>query len=349
MHVIGRERGDGPTGWLGYYRARDGSRGEAVGIDLDGPHAAAVVGKRGSGKSYTLGVLAEAAARTEALAPVVADPMGVFPTLADTTDTGTDAVPAIVVDPLVRADALDPASWCRVLDLDPTEPVGTVVWQSAATATTLPEMRAAVAESDASAAARRGARNHLQLAASWGVFDPDATTTATLDAAAVTVLDLSGLSRAPMNAVLAAVARALYDARVRGDADRLPWLLVDEANAFFDSVAGPALRTLLTRGRQPGVSLVAATQRPAALPDVVFSQSDLVFAHRLTDSTDRDALAAARPSYATETFAARMPTRPGAVLVVDDATESVHAVQVRERATPHGGASPRASDIETVE
>lgn len=35
---------------------------------------------------------------------------------------------------------------------------------------------------------------------------------------------------------------------------------------------------------------------------------------------------------------------PIGVASVDDATESVHGVQIRERETPHGGADPRASD-----
>jgi len=75
-------------------------------------------------------------------------------------------------------------------------------------------------------------------------------------------------------------------------------------------------------------------------------QADLLVAHRLTNRADREALAASRPAYMDGTFAERMPTEPGAALVVDDATESVHALAVRERQTPHGGASPRASELE---
>src|SRR6056297_422548 len=76
MDVLG---GDGrPHGTLGHYLATDGSVGERVGVDLSGPHAGVVVGKRGSGKSYTLGVLAEALADASGVAPVVVDPMGAF-------------------------------------------------------------------------------------------------------------------------------------------------------------------------------------------------------------------------------------------------------------------------------
>ncbi|WP_394348313.1 ATP-binding protein, partial [Halorubrum sp. SD626R] len=140
-----------------------------------------------------------------------------------------------------------------------------------------------------------------------------------------------------------AVARGLYDARVAGRLDRLPWLLVDEAHAFFGGVAEPALRTLLTRGRAPGVSLVCATQRPGALPSVAVSQSDLLVAHRLTAEDDVSRLAEAEATYLGGSLASRLPTGTGEALVVDDATETVHTVRVRERRTPHGGGSPRAS------
>ncbi|UPV76223.1 ATPase [Halorussus limi] len=341
------------SGRLGAYRARDGSRGAAVRIDLDGPHAGLVVGKRGYGKSYTLGVLAEELARAEGVAPVVADPMGIFSSLAD---FGTE----VVADPAVAADALAPRAWCDLLGLEPAAPEGALVWQAAAARSSVDGMRTFVADADTKAdrATRRAADNHLALAESWGVFAPDGLTPSDLiEPAAGTVLDLSGLDSAPANAVLRAVAGGLYDHCVRGRPTRLPWLLVDEAHAFFASEAGKsptgsatasrnvaasALRTVLTRGRQPGLSFVGATQRPSALPAVAVSQADLLLAHRLTSRADLDALAAARPTY-LGSFEERLPADPGEVLLVDDATESVHAVRIRERETAHGGGSPSAT------
>jgi hypothetical protein len=40
-----------------------------------------------------------------------------------------------------------------------------------------------------------------------------------------------------------------------------------------------------------------------------------------------------------------MPTGPGEALVIDDTAEAVRTVAVRERDTPHGGDSPRASAV----
>jgi DNA helicase HerA-like ATPase len=350
MHVLGRsetgteseEGSNRPTGPLGTYRARDGSAGAAVGVDLDRPHAGLVVGKRGSGKSYTLGVLAEAAARGTGVAPVVVDPMGVFSGLV----RGDAGVPATVVtDPEIRADVLPAAAWPSLLGLEATEAAGTLVWEAANTTTSLDEMQSYVAGAAVDPTTRRAARNHLRLAESWGVFGGEGLTHRTLSGTEATVLDLSGTQPAAMNAVCAAVARGLYDARVDESIDRLPWLLVDEAHAFFDGVASDALRTLLTRGRVPGVSLVVATQRPGALPEVAVSQADLLVAHRLTAESDVSALAAAQPTYLGESLANRLPTETGDALVVDDATESVHAVSIRERDTPHGGSSARAGDV----
>jgi len=347
---------DAPTGRIGHHRARDGSHGTPVAIDLDRPHAGVVVGKRGYGKSYTLGVLAEEAARARGTAPVVVDPMGVFGGLA--VDADGESIPAAVVaTPTIRADAIPPDRWPQLVGSDPDRPVGALVWHAASAADTLSEMRSLVADSDADADVRRAAGNRLRRADAWGVFAPDGLDAATLGGPEATILDCAGLDDAPANALVAGVAAALYDARVGGGSPhsatvsdrpsirRLPWLFVDEAHVFFDGIAEGALRTLLTRGRAPGVSLVAATQRPSSLPAVAVSQSDLRIVHRLTAGPDLRALATADPAYIDEGVAEAMPTAPGEALILDDTAEAIRTVTVRERDTPHGGASPRASAV----
>jgi len=339
--VIGRESGteELPAGELGTYRAVDGSEGTSLYLDFDGPHAVLVVGKRGYGKSYTLGVIAESLAATPGIAPVVLDPMGAFRTLAD--GAGDRSVPARVIDqPAVTADSLDPRSWCSMLGLDPESGAGGLLWRSAREGATLGEMRAVIEDADASPTATRSALNHVELARSWDVFGPKGVSAGTLGAGEVTVLDLSGLDEGPMNAVCRGVCDALYRGRVEGDLRRLPWLLVDEAHAFFDGVAGDALARVLTRGRAPGVSLVAATQRPSAVPEVAISQSDVLVSHRLTACDDIEALRAAQPTYLNGPLEERLPGEPGEVVIVDDATETVHSAWIRERKTPHGGGSP---------
>lgn len=334
--VLGRTGAidSGPVAALGRYRASDGSDGAPVALDADAPHAGLVVGKRGSGKSHTLGVLAEELCRTAGVSPVVVDPMGAFGGLAD-------RIP--VLEPRVRAGTLPASAWPGALGLDPESGAGALVWRAAADADTLEGIRDRVADASADRAARRAARNHLDLAASWGVFDPAGLDSSDLRGGAV--LDCAGLSRPALNAAVRALAAGCYERAVdRGsDSGPLPWWLVDEAHAL-DGVAAPALRRLLTRGRAPGVSVVLATQRPSALPEVAVSQADLLVVHRLTARADLEALAAARPTYLADPLAASLPAEPGTALVLDDATERAHAVRIRERETPHGGASPRATD-----
>ncbi|AEH37563.1 ATP-binding protein [Halopiger xanaduensis] len=344
--VIGRGS-DAETvqaGRVGTYRALDGSDGADLYVDLDGPHAMLVVGKRGYGKSYTLGVVAEELARASGVAPVIVDPMGVFETLADGS-TGEPVPVEVVTEPTVAVDALDPRSWCALLGLSPESGAGSLVWRAAQESATLEEMRDHVAATDAPGADKRAATNHIALAESWGAFDPDGLDAAELAGSAVTVVDVSGLEAAPMNAVCRAVAEALYRARVTGTIDRLPWLLLDEAHAFFAGVAADALHRILTRGRAPGVSLVLATQQPSSLSETAVSQSDVLVAHRLTAEADLAALEAAQPTYVHESLADRLPTDPGSVVVIDDATETIHAARIRRRDTPHGGGSPSAREV----
>jgi|AntRauTorcE11898_2_1112593.scaffolds.fasta_scaffold01966_3 DNA helicase HerA-like ATPase len=354
MHVVGRETDadpeQRPTGQLGRYLARDGSVGAPVGVDLDRPHAGLVVGKRGAGKSHTLGVIAEAAARARGVAPVVVDPMDAFAGLAAESDSDAAPVPAHVVDdPTIRADAVPPSKWPELVGLDPTSGPGALVWKAATTASTLAGMRRELegggTDIDTALTHRHAARNHLQRVREWNVFGPEGLTAPDLFGPDVTVLSLAGVADAPTSAVVGAVARQLYDARIGDDPPpRLPWLFVDEAHVAVDGVAGAPLRTLLTRGRAPGVSVLLATQRPSALPAVATSQADLLVAHRLTSEADIEALAAASPTYLSGTLRERLPTGRGEALLVDDATESTHTVRIRERQTPHGGETPRASE-----
>jgi hypothetical protein len=205
-------------------------------------------------------------------------------------------------------------------------------------------MRSWVADCEASPAARRGATNHLALAASWGCFRSDAPSArALLDGGAV--LEATGYRGRALQAVVAGVASGLYDVTAGDRATPLPWLLVDEAHACANGAAREAVDTLYTRGRAPGASVVLATQRPSALPETAVSQSDLVVAHRLTSERDVSALASFQPTYLVGSLADRLPRGTGDALVVDDATESVCTVRVRERCTEHGGESASATGV----
>ncbi len=342
--LIGRTTDAGPTACLGQYRARDGSAGAPLALDVDGPHVLLVVGKRGYGKSYTLGVLAEELATTAGIAPVILDPMGVFETL-ETPSSDASGVPVHVCRrPQIDPNSLDPRAWCQMLSLAPEGGAGGLLWQAASDCNSIGGMRAHIDRRDAPCSERRAALNHLSLAESWEVFDTEGLGIQHLSTSEATVIDLSGLSEPAMNAVVHAVARLLYQARIAQEMTRLPWLILDEAHIFFEGIGAPALETILTRGRAPGVSLVTATQRPSALPSVALSQADILCSHRLTAQPDIDALERIQPTYLAGDIATVLPQRPGDVVLVDDATESVHPATIRTRKTVHGGDSPKVSD-----
>jgi len=139
-----------------------------------------------------MGVIAENLARSRGVAPVLVDPMGAFDTLAESADG--EAVPASVVgEPTVTAARLlDPRSWCELLGLSPERGAGSLLWRAAQNESTIEDMLAHVASTDASRVAVRAATNHLRLADSWGVFDPDGLDATALGGPEISVVDISG-------------------------------------------------------------------------------------------------------------------------------------------------------------
>ena len=127
---------------------------------------------------------------------------------------------------------------------------------------------------------------------------------------------------------------------------RLPlvWLFIDEAHEFLPNdqktVCTDALITILREGRQPGISLVLASQQPGKIHTDVLTQSDIVLSHQITAKIDTDALQALTQSYMREGLDKQLnllPKEPGAAIVLDDKNERVYAIRVRPRMTWHGG------------
>ena len=72
------------------------------------------------------------------------------------------------------------------------------------------------------------------------------------------------------------------------------WLVIDEAHEFLpregETASSKPLIIILREGRQPGISLILATQQPGKIHTDVMTQSDIVLAHRVTSKPDVDAL-----------------------------------------------------------
>lgn len=129
----------------------------------------------------------------------------------------------------------------------------------------------------------------------------------------------------------------------------LVWIFIDEAHEFMPlhgkTVATDALIQLLREGRQPGISLVLATQQPGEIHRDVMTQSDIVIAHRVTSKPDVEALNYIMQSYVLENIKQQMddlPSLKGSAILLDDNSERIYPMRIRPRFTWHGGEAPTA-------
>ncbi|MCA9485401.1 MAG: ATP-binding protein, partial [Nanoarchaeota archaeon] len=132
------------------------------------------------------------------------------------------------------------------------------------------------------------------------------------------------------------------------------WIFIDEAHEFLPRVgktpATDALVQLLREGRQPGISLVLATQQPGQIHKDVMTQSDIVLAHRLTAKPDIDALNQIMQTYLLKNIQQQiddLPPLKGSAIILDDNSERIYPIRVRPRFTWHGGEAPTAIKAET--
>jgi len=219
--------------------------------------------------------------------------------------------------------------------------------------------------------------NRIENAKTWGIFSKKGTQIKNLlKGGIVTIMDLSPYVAMPggwdvKSLVLGIIAKKIFVERmlvrkreelydiinktqvVREEEVKedlpMPWLIVDEAHEFLprDEIvpSSQALITILREGRQPGVSLILATQQPARIHTDAITQSDLVLAHRLTASFDLEALDKIFLSYnskGSRTLFNSMPRTKGCAIIMDDKNERLHTMQVKPRFSWHGGEDPNA-------
>jgi len=175
------------------------------------------------------------------------------------------------------------------------------------------------------------------------------------DSKSVNIIDLSTLDPGAYgrrNLIVDVLARDIFTRRTiarrkegLGLIGELPrvWLLMDEAHQFAPAgkttLAKESLVRWVKEGRQPGLSLVAASQQPSALDGDVISQCDVIIAQKLTNHEDIQAINALSQDYMSgelKTYIRKLDRRGEAVLV-DDEQEKVMMVQIRPRKSYHGG------------
>ena len=407
QYILGR-RDDNEEGVLniGRYLALDRSSGSHVAIDALKPHAILICGKRGYGKSYTMGTLIEEMALLpqeikKNIATLVIDTMGIFWTLARGNEPqkellkewgsepkGFDVnvfVPAGHVDEYTKrhidvipfsvpVDHLQGYDWCDLFNIEETSPLGVLLvrtiedMREAENEFSLGDVVSRINEDERSdEITKMAAENYFRTAASWGIFEKNASGFSELiKSGSTAILDMSSIeNNIVRSAVVAIISRDIYAKRLQerrtyermsmGDGEvvqEMPmvWMFIDEAHLFVPSEGKTLASEVLInewvrQGRQPGLSIIFATQRPAALHPDIISQSDLVMCHRLTAKDDIEALEAMRPTYMRENIGdsiKKMGAERGIAFVVDDTSESTHLVKVRPRYSWHGGNEPNA-------
>ena len=129
----------------------------------------------------------------------------------------------------------------------------------------------------------------------------------------------------------------------------MPWILIDEAHNFIPSEgSSPSMETIskiAKEGRQPGISLVLATQRPEKLHQDVLAQTDLLLSHRLTAKNDIESLKSIMQTYLLfdiNKYINELPKLKGSGIILDDSSERIYKMRIRPRQSWHAGASPVA-------
>lgn len=370
-------------------------------LDATGSRAVLVCGKRGSGKSYTLGVVIEELISVGAqdVIPIIIDPMGIYHTMVLRNDKQSSelyqwgltaqgfnvrllvpGIPEELYDPDIlielqrrgvevvplrlNASDLSPDGWCDLFDANINEPMGIALFRAVQNLgenrnffTVGALIKAVQNDKRAKDTSKEALLNRLEAAENWHLFSEDEYLP--MDnifmPGMVNIVDVSRLESGAYgrrNLIVSVIARNLFrarsDARLReefGLAGKLPrvWMALDEAHQFIPdstrSLAKPQLIRWAKEGRQPGLSLVVATQQPSAIDTEVLSQCDIILSHKLTSRDDVMALNRLSQDYMGGELRAIIGElkRTGQAVLVDDEQESVSMLQIRPRQSQHGG------------
>lgn len=385
-------------------------------MDVARSHVILVAGKRGSGKSYSLGVIAEELSSLPKeisgnIASLIFDTMGIYWTMKyenrkdkelleewglkpkklpikifvpfghfqDYLEKGVPAENKFALD----VTELNAEDWIMLFGLKFVNPISVLIQR------TLSELKEKNnffikdiknlinKDKETSEKIKNPAMALFDAANTWGVFatkEQEPTSVEDLiNAGKTTVLDLSvynSVGAFNIRAlVISLLSRKIFNQRmsarkqeetksIRKGLDYLAeekkehplvWIFIDEAHEFLPlnekTLATDALIQLLREGRQPGISLVLATQQPGQIHRDVMTQSDIVISHRVTSRPDLEALNYIMQSYVLESIRKYMddlPSLKGSAIILDDNSERIYPIRIRPRFTWHGGEAPTA-------
>lgn len=389
-------------------------------LDVARSHVVLVAGKRGSGKSYTLGVIAEELSNLPAeekknIAGLIFDTMGIFWTMKFPNDKESELLaewgmkpkktPVRIFIPYgfyqqyldrqipideqfaINPSELEAEDWILTFNLNITEPTSVLIERTITRMKDQKEnfdiqaiIQELVKDKTSTLDAKNSSIGLFEAAESWKVFSSTQATPISklIKAGQTTILDLSMYSSVGSFNVRALVigilSRKLFQERmlarkteeiqaVQHGVDYLSfkqeremplaWLFIDEIHEFIPdqgkTPATDALIQLLREGRQPGISIVMATQQPGALARDAITQSDVVISHRVTAMQDIKALNEMMQSYLLESikrYMDELPNLKGSAIILDDNSERIYPCRIRPKFTWHGGEAPTAIKIE---
>jgi hypothetical protein len=197
----------------------------------------------------------------------------------------------------------------------------------------------------------------------WGIFG-EKKMPEILEPGKCSVIDVSLTPQSVRALMIAIVSRKIFAERtkarrleemnlIEGESIRkipMCWLMIDEAHNFIpndsSTAASESLMRIVKEGRQPGISLVLASQQPYKLHSDALSQCDLIISHRLTSKGDIDSLQAIMQTYVLAKimkYIDELPRIMGVAIILDDNSERLYKVRIRPRQSWHAGGSPTAA------
>ncbi|MBI4147322.1 DUF87 domain-containing protein [Candidatus Woesearchaeota archaeon] len=371
-----------------------------------------------SGKSYTMGMVAEGLADLpleikQNLSIVLLDTMGIYWTMKYPNYQDAELLRDWKIDSRgldvkiytpagfyyqyknegiptdfpfsIRPLDVGPHDWCTAFNLDPNSAEGVLITKTVQDLFRKEEsydldhlIELIKKDTESDKVVKSVVVNQFEKAKGWEIFSKEGTPLKDIIAPGqVTVLDVSPYATMASGweikaLVTGLICRNLFNQRMLArkteefksvDAamhyftkdveekmeEPLVWIALDEAHELLPkdgkTAATEALITILREGRQPGISLILASQQPGKIHTDVMTQSDIVIAHRLTARLDVEALSQLTQSYMREGLEQEidhLPRVKGAAVIFDDANERIFPVQLRPRFTWHGGGSPTA-------
>jgi DNA helicase HerA-like ATPase len=266
---------------------------------------------------------------------------------------------------LLNPSDMSPDGWCDLFDLNINKPMGIALYRAVRELNDehvdgrfyLDDVVKKVKmDGDAGERTREALLNRLEMANDWGIFaDSYQDIFRTVDEDRINILDVSVIEPGKYglrNLVVQVLGKELF--RRRQAARRreelqlgvdIPkvWLFIDEAHNFVPTGKSSLAKDMIIRwvkeGRQPGLSMVVATQQPSAIDSDVLSQCDVILCHKITTREDIKSLNKLSQDYMGGELKNYVQNidNVGEAVYVDDEEETVKMVKIRPRKSKHGG------------